>query len=233
MALKLGFIFVKKRMGKYRAFVFDLNGTMINDMEYHSIAWFNILNNDLKAGLSREEVKGHMYGKNEELLDRIFGKGHFTPAEVEAISRKKETDYQEAFRPHLRLIDGLQQLLEKASRQGILMAIGSAAIPFNIDFVLDNLDIRRYFPVIVSANEVVISKPDPETFLKAAEGLGVAPDECVVFEDAPKGVEAAQRAGMKCIVLTTMHDESEFLSYPNVLGYIADYRDPSLAELFQ
>jgi beta-phosphoglucomutase-like phosphatase (HAD superfamily) len=113
------------------------------------------------------------------------------------------------------------------------MAIGSAAIPFNIDFVLDNLDIRRYFPVIVSANEVVISKPDPETFLMAAEGLGVAPDECVVFEDAPKGVEAALRAGMKCIVLTTMHDKSEFLSYPNVLGYIADYRDPSLAELFQ
>jgi len=232
MALKLGFIFVKKRMGKYRAFIFDLNGTMIDDMEYHSIAWFNILNDDLKAGLTREQVKSHMYGKNEELLDRIFGKGRFTPAEVEAISRKKETNYQEAFRPHLRLIEGLSQLLEKASQRGILMAIGSAAIPFNIDFVLDNLNIRRYFPVIVSANEVVISKPDPETFVKAAEGLGVDPAECVVFEDAPKGVEAALRAGMKSIVLTTMHEQSEFLSYPNVLGYIADYRDPSLAELF-
>ena len=219
-------------MGKYKAFIFDLNGTMIDDMEYHSIAWFNILNDDLNAGLSRGQVKAQMYGKNEELLDRIFGKGRFTAAEVEAISKKKETNYQEAFRPYLKLIDGLPELLEKASRRGILMAIGSAAIPFNIDFVLDNLHIRPYFKAIVSANEVVISKPDPETFVKAAEGLGVSPDECVVFEDAPKGVEAALRAGMKCMVLTTMHEKSEFLSYPNVLGYIADYKDPSLDELF-
>ena len=64
-------------MGRYKAFIFDLNGTMIDDMEYHSIAWFNILNDDLKAGLSRAEVKREMYGKNGELLERIFGKGPF------------------------------------------------------------------------------------------------------------------------------------------------------------
>jgi beta-phosphoglucomutase family hydrolase len=219
-------------MAKYDAFIFDLNGTMIDDMEYHSVAWYDILNDDLMAGLTREEVRRQMYGKNEELLERIFGKGRFTPAEVEAISHKKETSYQEAFRPHLKLIAGLPEFLGKADRRRIKMAIGSAAIPFNIDFVLDNLGIRHYFGVIVSASDVVVSKPHPETFLKAAEGLGVAPGACVVFEDAPKGVEAALRAGMKCIVLTTMHEKEEFSQYPNILGYIVDYRDPSLDELF-
>ena len=215
-----------------QAFIFDLNGTMINDMEYHSIAWHSILNNDLKAGLTMDEVKSQMYGKNEELLDRVFGENHFTKQEVDTISMKKEKSYQAAFKPHLRLITGLPAFLQKADTNGIRMAIGSAAIPFNIDFVLDNLELRHYFKAIVSADEVAVSKPDPETFLLAAKLLGVQPKNCIVFEDAPKGVEAAMRAGMSCIVLTTMHRQEEFRKYPNVLQYIADYTDPSLDKLF-
>lgn len=215
-----------------RAFIFDLNGTMIDDMQYHSAAWFSILNDELKAGLSREEVDRQMYGKNEELLDRVFGRGRFTPRELAEISHKKELSYQAAFRPYLQLIRGLSPFLEKAREQGIHMAIGSAAIPFNIDFVLDNLGIRDYFGAIVSAEDVKVSKPDPETFIKAARILGIPPEACIVFEDAPKGVEAAFNAGMRTIVLTTMHERDEFGRYPNVLRYIADYTDPSLDELF-
>jgi beta-phosphoglucomutase len=218
---------------KARAFIFDLNGTMINDMEYHIKAWFRILNEDLKAGLSWEEVKSHMYGKNEELLTRVFGKDHFSREQADQISSVKEQRYQEAYLPHLELIDGLPAFLQKAEEKAIPMAIGSAAIPFNIDFVLDNLHIRHYFRTIVSAHDVNLSKPDPETYLKAAEQLGVTPADCLVFEDAPKGVEAAQRAGMPCIVLTTMHEKEEFGSYPNVAGIIHDYTDPLLDELFR
>ncbi len=217
---------------KPRSFIFDLNGTMIDDMEYHITAWFHILNEDLKAGLSREETKSHMYGKNEELLDRVFGKDHFSREQADQISFKKERRYQETFRPHLELIAGLPAFLKTAREKGIPMAIGSAAIPLNIDFVLDNLGIRHYFPVIVSARDVTLSKPDPETYLKAARLLGVDPAGCLVFEDAPKGVEAALRADMKCIVLTTMHTKEEFSAYPNVSAFIRDYTDPVLNELF-
>jgi beta-phosphoglucomutase len=218
---------------KARAFIFDLNGTMINDMEYHIKAWYQILNEDLKAGLSWDEVKSHMYGKNEELLVRVFGKDHFSSEQADQISSVKEQRYQEAFLPHLELIAGLPAFLEKAKEKGVTMAIGSAAVPFNIDFVLDNLDIRQYFQTIVSAHDVLVSKPDPETYLKAADQLGLAPAECIVFEDAPKGVEAAQRAGMPCIVLTTMHEREEFGGYPNVTAIIHDYTDPLLDELFR
>jgi beta-phosphoglucomutase len=215
-----------------RGFIFDLNGTMINDMEYHLTAWYNILNGDLNAGLNREEVKGHMYGKNEELLDRIFGKGHFSQDQVVEISKTKENRYQQAFRPHLQLIPGLSEFLAKAEAHQIKMAIGSAAITFNIDFILDNLSIRHYFQAVVSADDVSISKPHPETFLKAAALLGVAPPGCLVFEDAPKGVEAALNAGMRCVVLTTMHEKEEFRDYPNIVHFVADYTDASLGELF-
>lgn len=222
----------KPKAEQSRAFIFDLNGTMINDMEYHLTAWYTILNDELGAGLSREEVKSHMYGKNGELLDRIFGKGHFSEAQVAEISRVKEASYQEAFRPHLQLIAGLPEFLRRADRRHIRMAIGSAAITFNIDYILDNLSIRHYFKAIVSADDVTISKPHPETFLKVASLVEVAPPGCLVFEDAPKGVEAAYNAGMRCVVLTTMHEKDEFRDYPNIVHFIEDYRDPALDELF-
>jgi beta-phosphoglucomutase-like phosphatase (HAD superfamily) len=78
----------------------------------------------------------------------------------------------------------------------------------------------------------VISKPHPETYLKAAALLQVEPHDCIVFEDAPKGVEAALNAGMKAVVLTTMHEQEEFSAYSNILVFVKDYKDPVLDKLF-
>ncbi len=125
-----------------RALIFDLNGTLINDMEFHIRAWTEILNKDLKAELSPDQVKSQMYGKNSELLVRVFGEGRFTGEEMEFWSLEKEKRYQNAYLPHLQLINGLRDFLDRALNKKIPMAIGSAAIPFNIDFVLDQLDIR-------------------------------------------------------------------------------------------
>ena len=208
---------------KAKALLFDLNGTMIDDMNYHTTAWRNILNNDLGANFTRNEVKAQMYGKNEEVLTRFFGKGHFTMERMNELSTEKEKRYQEAYLPKLALIDGLKEFLEMAKAAGIKMAIGSAAIPYNIDFVLDNLHLREYFPVIVSAHDVTISKPHPETFLQCAAALNIDPKDCMVFEDAPKGVESALNAGMQTFVLTTTHPKEDFEQYNNVIGFGADY----------
>jgi beta-phosphoglucomutase len=216
-----------------KAFLFDLNGTMIDDMQFHLKAWYHILNDDLGANVGWEETKSHMYGKNSELLVRIFGEERFTTEEMDRLSIEKEKRYQREYKPHLQLIPGLQQFLEKAHAMNIPMAIGSAAIMFNIDFVLDNLNIRQYFKAIVSADDVTISKPHPETFLKCAEVLGVDPANCLVFEDAPKGVEAAQHAGMPAVVLTTMHEKEEFAVYNNIITYTKDYTHLSPADLVQ
>ncbi len=211
-----------------RAFIFDLNGTIIDDMGYHAIAWENMINNHLKAGISWEEVKANMYGKNEELLVRIFGEDRFTKEEMATLSLEKERLYQEAYKPLMKCIDGFEAFVSKALEQGVAMGIGSAAIMFNIDFILDGLNLRKYFKSIVSADDVLISKPHPETFLNVAAQLGIAPEACVVFEDAPKGVESAANAGMKCIVITTMHGKEEFANYSNILFFVDDYRDARL-----
>jgi HAD superfamily hydrolase (TIGR01509 family) len=198
-------------------FIFDLNGTMINDMVYHIRSWYRILN-ELGANISMEQVKQECYGKNNELLERVFP-GRFSETEKNSISIEKEKQYQAEYKPHLALLPGLDVFIEQSYKKGIKMAIGSAAIKFNIDFVLDNLGISEYFDAIISADDVIVSKPDPETFLKCAGQLKLLPQQCIVFEDAPKGIEAALNAGMKTVVLTTMHTQNEFNGYPDILAF--------------
>ncbi|GGI26310.1 HAD family hydrolase [Pedobacter mendelii] len=215
-----------------KALIFDLNGTMIDDMEFHNKAWHIILN-DLGAKISYADVKKQMYGKNEELLVRVFGEGYFIQKQMDEISIEKEKIYQKDYLPHLKLVAGLDKILKIANKSNIPMAIGSAAIPFNIDYVLDGLNIRNYFKAIVSANDVKTSKPNPETFLKGAKIIGIDPTECLVFEDAPKGVEAALNANMPCIVLNTTHHAEDFNNYPNVIKVVSDYNDPIFDNLIR
>ncbi|WP_243635864.1 HAD family hydrolase [Hymenobacter edaphi] len=214
-----------------KAFLFDLNGTMIHDMDYHTRAWQRLFNEELGGQFTYEQVKPQMYGKNQEVLVRVFGPERFSQAEMDQLARRKEERYQAEYRPHLQLLPGLLAFLRAAKQHGIPVAIGSAAIPFNIDFVLDGLDIRQYVQAVVSADDVQESKPHPETFLKAAAALGVEPQDCVVFEDVPKGAEAARNAGMSCVVLTTTHQEAEFSYLDNVLHFAEDFRDPFFRQL--
>lgn len=215
------------------AFLFDMNGTMINDMHHHEKAWFDILNEDLNANMTMEQVKAQMYGKNEELFERVFGKDFYSPDDVAAYSLKKEQRYQQDFLPHLQLIRGLDKFLSKAREHHIKMAIGTAASPFNVNYVLDNIPVRHYFDAIITADDVPVSKPNPAVFLKCADELGVVFSDCIVFEDSPKGVEAAKNAGMKAVVLTTYHSPEEFAHLDNVLMLVADYTDERLGTLFR
>ncbi|MFL5809328.1 MAG: HAD family hydrolase [Flavisolibacter sp.] len=213
----------------YKAFIFDLNGTMIDDMQYHIHAWHRILN-ALGANISLQRTKEECYGKNHELLERIFP-GVYSEEQKNRMSIDKEKQYQQEFRPHLKFIEGFDSFLRSAHQMGIKTAIGSAAILFNIDFVLDGLNIRNLIDAIVSADDVKESKPHPETFLRCAELIAIDPKDCLVFEDAPKGVEAAQNARMDCIVITTLHQVEEFAVYKNIVGFIKNYEDEEVSRL--
>ncbi len=199
---------------------------MINDMPYHIQAWHQELL-ALGSNISLEETKHQCYGKNDELLERVFP-GRFTLEEKIKIGNNKEALYRIEFKPSLKLIDGLETCLLNASLQNVKMAIGSAAIDDNINFVIDNLHIRHYFEAIVSANKVEKSKPHPETFLKCAALLNVPPSHCLVFEDTPKGVECAFNAGMDCIVILGGHQKEEFEKYNNIIQFIDDYTQLNL-----
>lgn len=213
-------------LSNFKGFLFDLNGTMVNDMPYHIEAWHKEI---LKLGgqLTLDEMKHQCYGKNDELLERVFP-GRFTMEEKIKLGNDKEALYRIEFKPYLKLIDGLDTFLAKANERHIKMAIGSAAITDNISFVIDNMQISHYFDAIVSANHVVKSKPDPETFLKCAALLSLDPQDCLVFEDTPKGVECAMNAGMKALVILGEHQKEEFTHFENVIHFTTDYQNLSV-----
>ncbi len=213
------------------AFIFDMNGTMIDDMHYHNTAWFKVFK-ELGSAMSEAETKLNIFGKAAEIFDRILGKDHgFSIETINEISRKKEEQYQTDFLPDLRLISGLDHFFAKAKQSNIPMAIGTAAPQSNIDYVFKHLNIAQYFTGTVSADEVENSKPHPEVFLKCAELMRVPPHECIVFEDSPMGILAAQNAGMKAVAITTFQPKEDFKDFDNILFVIDDFTDERLTAL--
>jgi beta-phosphoglucomutase len=135
------------------------------------------------------------------------------------------------YAPHRSAIQGFEAFVARAREDGVKLAVATSAPPANIVFTLDELDLRRHFDAVVGAADVARGKPHPDVFLKAAEKLGVAPADCIVFEDAPMGVEAARRAGMKTVVITTTLPAEAFREFDNVVRIVAHYEELEISDL--
>jgi HAD superfamily hydrolase (TIGR01509 family) len=151
---------------------------------------------------------------------------------VLALNLEKESVYRELYAPHRKTVGGFDELIARARLEGAALAVATAAPARNNEFTLDGLDLRRHFDVIVGAADVARGKPNPDGFLLAAERCGVAPQGCIVFEDAPLGVEAARRAGMRCVVLTTTLPAEAFAGFDNVIAIASDFSALDIDALF-
>ncbi len=209
-----------------RAFIFDMDGTLMDNLPFHDRIWFAFTRRH-GLSLSEEEVAKLAYGTGREAIKRIFGE--MPDAEADRMAGEKESLYREYYRPHIEARPGLEAFLEKTRSLGISVGLGTAGDMGNVDFALDGLGVRPFFEKISSAEDVLNGKPDPEVFLKAAEKLGVRPADCLVFEDSRSGLEAAHRAGMAAVAVATdgfMHDTS---GWPRLLLTISNYEfDPSI-----
>lgn len=208
-------------MHQQTGFIFDMDGTLINNMAFHTLAWQRFLSN-LGIDMTDAEINQHNHGTIEENIRRICG-DDLSKAEVSALGDQKECLYRSLYRPHLKPIEGLTPFLQAAQRLGIPMAIGTSSGQQNITFVLDGLGIASYFTACVGGDHVSHGKPHPETFLTAAQKLGIAPEHCIVFEDTLAGIAAAQHARMKAIALTTTAPASVFENLPGIQHIIQNY----------
>ncbi|MDR0418654.1 MAG: beta-phosphoglucomutase family hydrolase [Prevotellaceae bacterium] len=183
--------------------IFDMDGTLVDNMKYHMMAYHVFLK---KYGIDMTDEKflGESNGKtNNDIMRWLFG-ADISQDRVDELSNEKEALYRDLYAPHMMLAPGLKPIMEQLHAEGVPMAVGSSAINENINFVLDGLEIRKYFKAIVDSSQVAKGKPDPEVFLRCAKGMGVEPQNCVVFEDAWIGIDAAHSAGMKVITITTV-----------------------------
>lgn len=205
-----------------KAFIFDLDGTIIDNMRLHRRLWLQTLE---KHGVSTDEDSFSRLSTgrtNPEILRLYLGES-LSEERIHAIGIEKEALYREAYRPHLQAIAGLGSFLEGAQKLDIPLALATAAPPANVAFVLDGLGLRAYFSAILDAEAVRNGKPHPEIFLGAAQRLGIDPHDCLVFEDSLAGIEAAGRAGMRVVALTTTHPAADLLQHDPVICAVADY----------
>ena len=182
-----------------KAALFDMDGTLVDNTLAHMRA-FEIF-------CARYGVTGW-----KEKLSQAFGMGNddimrlIMPAELirerglASLAEEKEAIYREIYAPEIRPVEGLVPLLESLRAAGVRCAVGSSGCRANVDFVLEKCRIGEFFDARISGDRVTRCKPDPEIYLTAAAALGMAPAECVVFEDAKAGIESARRAGVGCVV---------------------------------
>ncbi|MCB0666735.1 MAG: HAD family phosphatase [Saprospiraceae bacterium] len=209
--------------------IFDMDGTMVDNMMVHHHAWQRKLAS-IGVSMSLAEVKEKVHGVNEEILERLFG-DRFTPAERTQLAYEKEAEYRVIFADRLQLVPGLRDFLNQAKENGIPMAIGTAAPPENVDFVLNNLGLRHYFEGIIHARNVSQGKPHPETFLKAADSMNIPAEKCLVFEDSVAGARTAFNAGCKAIIVTTTHYKQEFAEFEHILKFIPNFLELNLPDI--
>jgi beta-phosphoglucomutase family hydrolase len=203
------------------ALIFDMDGVIVNSTPVHTRAWTAYLG---ELGLRAGNLSDRMLGKhNDEIVRDLLSAHPLTEELVAEHGRRKEALYRDMMAPVLEdnLVPGVREFIARYAEEPLAVATNAEAA--NVAFVLDRAGLRQYFRAIVDGQQVARPKPHPDIYLQAAKLLGVAPQDCIIFEDSLTGVEAARAAGARVVGLTTTLSD-----LPDVDLTIEDFFDPAL-----
>jgi beta-phosphoglucomutase family hydrolase len=190
----------------FKAVIFDMDGTMIDNKDYHTKAWQIFLKKH-GINLTQEEFDKRLAGKrNEPILKDLF-QGKLTSEEIQKYAYEKEKLYRKLYGDFVKEVDGLKKLLEQIKELGKKIGVATNSPKENLEFIFDNLNLHNFFDATVWDEHISRGKPNPEIYLHIAKVLKVLPESCVVFEDTVTGVKAGKAANMKVVALLTGHSK--------------------------
>ncbi len=197
-----------------RAVVFDIDGTLVDNMAIHTEAFAEFSARHGLPPLTTED-RHRLDGRaNSEIFSILFGR-QLPKEEWRAHEHVKEGLYRELSRQRLSPLPGLLRLLDRLAADSIPVALATSAPEPNVAHTLSEIGLAGKFDVIVRADQVGRGKPAPDVFIEAARQLGVAPADCLAFEDAPMGITAARAAGMSVVGLTTSFNDEQLMALPD------------------
>lgn len=188
--------------------IFDMDGVIADTGDLHEKAWFEYCETH-KIHITSALFRNQLFGRSSRETFEILLDRKLSDDELKAFIDEKEKLFRKYATGKLHALPGLVQFLESANHAGIKIGVASSAPLLNVKFTLRETETEKYFDYITSAGEVKRSKPDPSIFLLSAKKMNVTPDRCLVFEDSFAGIEAAEKAGMKVIMLATTHTTGE------------------------
>jgi len=192
-----------------KAILFDMDGTLIDNIPFHQEAWIRFLGNN-GIHLLPEDFHAQNHGTLPEMIGRFFPHVDSRAKRIE-LGEEKEATYRSIYKPFLKEIAGLIPFLEFLHSQKIDCHLATMGDQTNIDFTLGGLRIAHFFKTTTGGHEVLKGKPDPEIFLKSLEKAGVKAGEALVFEDSGGGIRSAKAAGLSVIGIATTHTKKELL----------------------
>jgi beta-phosphoglucomutase-like phosphatase (HAD superfamily) len=204
------------------ALIFDMDGTMIDSMRHHSDSWLAFCTAH-GVQIDQGEMMRRTTGRNgPECVRILLNQPGLSDAACWPLVHEKEALYRATFGPVFKAVPGIHAFTERAHALGLKLAVGTAGDVDNVAFALAHLTLRSPLSAIVRGDEGLPGKPDPAIFLEASNRMSTAEMACIVFEDAPFGIEAARRAGMRAVAICTTHSAAE-LAGPHVLAAVADF----------
>ena len=206
---------------KVEAFIFDMDGTMIDSMPWHARSWVEfVARHGLKLDVT--DILARTTGRTGTESMRELFERELSDAECQTLVHEKEEIYRAMFSDNFTEVAGFSAFAKAAVARGLKVAVGTAGDKHNIEFAMSRLKMDPLPLAIVGGDEGFAGKPTPEIFLEAARRIGVAPERCIVFEDAPFGIEAARRGGMRAVAVCSTHTAAE-LAGPHVIAAVRDY----------
>jgi HAD superfamily hydrolase (TIGR01509 family) len=193
------------------AAVFDMDGVLIDSGAHHRHAWRMLLDEMGAEPADPEHWRLTIGRPSEEAIPLLLGR-RVSDAEARRLARRKRDFYQARAQTGLDPVLGVREFLESLEELGVPCAVGTSASRWDAERLLDDLGLLRFFDVMVTADDVMLGKPDPEVWVQVARRLRVPVARCVVFEDAPVGIQAARAAGMRAIGVTTAHRDDELIA---------------------
>ena len=206
------------------ALIFDMDGTMVDSMPHHAATWL-VFAKKHNVDLNLEEMMRRTTGRTGlECVRVLLDQPDLDEAEAWSMVHEKEALYREVFGPIFKEVAGFKNFATQARARGLKIGVGTAGDIHNVEFVLQHLQMLSPPDAIARGDEGLTGKPTPAIFLEAAKRINMPAENCIVFEDAPFGIEAARRAGMRAVAICTSHSAAE-LAGPHVIAAATDYNE--------